>query len=130
MERHFVQFFSPGTLVAETTTLDIDSWDIEKALEMASAVKERYEATPYGFRFLTRSRNDDDLDSKVSAKSPMYYLPHCKVETLDEVKARNDPSERILRSNMENNGYSRIVTTTEGWSWTMPLGEEDIVLTK
>jgi hypothetical protein len=129
MQKHFVTFYSPGTFVAENSTKDIASWDVPAAQAMAGAIEERYGAKPYGFRFSTRTRGPDDLDSVVSATSPMYYLPHCKVETLEEVEARNDPKERILLSNMRGNGYDRIVVTTEGWKWTQPLSANDVVLT-
>jgi hypothetical protein len=127
MQQHFVTFFSPGTFVAEHTTKPIDSWSVETAREMMATVKERYDATPYGFRFTTRGREDHELDSKVIAKSPMHYVGG-KVETLAEVEARNDPKEDVLRSNMRCNGYDRIWTTTEGWKWTQPLNADDVVL--
>ena len=127
MEKHFVTFYSPGTFVAETTEKPIDSWDVEQAKAMSESVTERYGATPYGFRFSTRSRGPDDLDSKVSATSPMYYI-NCKVETLAEIEERNDPKEEILRSNMRGNGWDRIVITTKGWRWTQPLNPDDVVL--
>lgn len=127
MEQHFVTFYSPGTFLAEDTTKPIDAWDAGVAKAMMGGIKERYGATPYGFRFTTRGRSDADLDSKVIATSPMYYVGG-KVETLEEVQARNSPDETILRANMECNGYSRIWTTTEGWKWTQPLNAEDVVL--
>lgn len=128
MQKHFVTFYSPGTFVAEQSRCEIDSWDVQEAVRMADDINERYGAKPYGFRFYTRTRGPDELDSKVSATSPMYYLPHCKVETLEEIEARNDPNESILRSNMRGNGYNRIATTTEGWKWTQPLTANDVVL--
>jgi len=127
MEKHFVTFYSPGTFVAEQSEQPIDSWDVEAAQAMAETVSERYGATPYGFRFTTRTRGPDDLDSKVSARSCMYYI-NCKVETLDDLIARNDPKERILRQNMERNHWDRIVTTVKGWKWTQPLEATDVVL--
>ena len=126
MEKHFVTFYSPGTFVAETTTKPIDAWDAAKAMEMAREIEKRYGGVPYGFRFSTRARSDDELDSKEVASSPMHYFG-VKVETLEEVESRNDPSEDILRSNMRINGYDRIVTTTKGWKWTQPLRHDDIV---
>src|SRR5208337_1301855 len=117
VKKHFVTFYSPGTFVSEQTEKPIDSWDIEKAKKMARKIKERYDATPYGFRFSTRSRGDKDLDSKVTATSPMYYLGG-KVETLAEVKARATEEDRILVSNMEINGYERIITNTNSWKCT------------
>lgn len=127
MKQHFVTFYSPGTFFAEDTTKEIDSWDVEKAREMAASIIERYNARPYGFRFTTRSRGPKDLDSKVTATSYMYYIGG-RVRTLAEVRAAADPDERILLSNMESNGYARIWQTTEGWRWTQPLSDDDIVL--
>jgi len=128
MQKHFVTFYSPGTFVAETSIKEIESWDVQAAQRMADSISERYGAKPYGFRFSTRSRGPDDLDSSTTATSPMYYLPHCKVETLAEVEARNDPKERILLSNMRGNGYDRIIVTTEGWKCAQPLLANDVVL--
>lgn len=127
MEKHFVTFCSPGTFVAEQTTRNIDAWDIDAAIAMAKGIKERYNALPYGFYFTTRARNDDELDSKEVAKSPMYYLGG-EIFTLDQVKAKNNPNDRILISNMEINGYNRIVVNTNSWKWTQPLNKDDVVL--
>lgn len=127
VKQHFVAFYSPGTFFAETSEKAIDSWDVEKAKKMSAPIKERYGATPYGFRFLTRGRTAKELDSKEIAHSPMYYLGG-KVETMAQVKARATDKDRILISNMENNGYDRIVTSTGGYKWTQPIHEDDVVL--
>lgn len=127
MHKHFVTFYSPGTFTAETSTLPIDAWNTDSAIAMALSVKERHGAVPYGFRFSTRSRGPDDLDSKESAASPFYYLGG-RIETLAEVEARNDPKESILRINMRCNGWDRIVINDNSWRWTQPLKADDIVL--
>lgn len=127
MEAHFVTFNSPGTFVAEQTTKPIVAWDITLAQSMAREITERHGARPYGFRFTTRTRNADELDSKVTATSPFYYLGGT-VETLEQVKARATERDRILISNMECNGWDRIVTTTNGYRWTQPLKDTDVVL--
>lgn len=124
---HFVTFFSPGTLVAESTERPIASWDVDEAVKMARGIKERHGAVPYGFRFSTRSRGPNDLDSKVSARSGMYYLGG-KVETLAAVKARATENDRTLIANMEVNGWDRIVTNDNSWRWTQPLEANDVVL--
>jgi len=126
MKKHFVNFYSPGTLVSEVSSKPIESWDVAKAMEMAKSIQERYSATPYGFRFETRERGEEDLDSHVSQISPMYFLGG-KIETLEEVEVRNDPSESILRSNMRNNGHKRVITNTNSWKVTLPF-EDDCVL--
>jgi hypothetical protein len=127
MEKHFVTFCSPGTFVSETSEAPIDSWDIPTALTLARGIKERHGATPYGFFFKTRSRREDELDSKVTATSNMYYLGG-KVETLEEVEARNLPDEKILLWNMKNNGIKKIITNTNSWKFTAALQDNDVVL--
>jgi len=127
MKQHFVTFCSPGTFCAETSQRPIDSWDINEARMIVKGIKERHGATPYGFYFSTRGRRDGDLDSKVIATSPMYYLGG-KIETLVEVKLRNDPKEETLRWNMEHNGYNRIITNTNSYKSVFPLKDDDIVL--
>lgn len=124
---HFVTFYSPGTFVAETTRMPIDSWDVEQAKQTASSIVERHGATPYGFKFTTRSRDEGDLDSRQIAESSMYYLGGT-VQTLAEIKAKNDPADRILISNMEGNGWDRVITNNNSWQWTQPLQADDVVL--
>ncbi len=127
MNKHFVTFCSPGTFVSESSTKEVDSWDVEAAQNMAESIKERHAATPYGFYFTTRSRGDGDLDSKQTHKSNMYYLGG-EVQSLEDVKGRNDPDDRILISNMESNGWDRIIINTNSWKFTAPLNEDDVVL--
>lgn len=127
MKRHFVTFLSPGTFVSEQNEASIASWDVEAAVSMARTIKQRYGATPYGFYFSTRSRGPDDLDSKVSATSNIYYLGG-NVETKEEVFARNDPKESVLRSNMEINGFDRIIVNNNSWRFTAALRDTDVVL--
>lgn len=127
MERHFVTFFSPGTFFAETTENPIASWHIPTAKNLMKSVKERYGATPYAFKFSTRTRGAKDLDSKVTKQSGFYYVG-CKVRTLKEIQADNLPDEKILLSNMRGNGWLKIVQTTTGWKWTAVLNPEDTVL--
>lgn len=122
---HFVTFYSPGSFVAETTSEPVDSWDPAAALARAGQITERHGAKPYGFRFTTRTRTDAELDSRVTATSPMYYFG-CKVETLAEVQAR-DPGS-ILAENMRINDIARIVTATSGYRHSAPLKDEDVVL--
>lgn len=127
MHKHFVNFRSPGTIVAEESSREVDSWSIQLACELAHGISERHGATPYGFYFSTRGRGENDLDSKVIDISRMYYLGG-KVETLAEIKARNDPADRILISNMEINGWDRVLVNNNSYRYTLPLKSDDIVL--
>lgn len=127
MKKHFVTFYSPGTFCSEETTREIESWDVNAAHDVALTIKERHGAVPYGFRFTTRSRGENDLDSKVTDRSCFYWLGG-KVETLAMVEARNDPNEEILRSNMRNNNIKRIITNTNSYKFTGSMGDDDVVL--
>lgn len=127
MSKHFVQFYSPGTFVSEVTEKPIDEWNVEAAAAMAHAISERHGATPYGFRFITRARADDELDSKQVASSGIYYLGG-RVETLAEVEARNDPKEEVLRTNMRLNNIERVIINDNSWRFTGPFTERDTLL--
>ena len=127
MIQKFVTFFSPGTFVAEETTEPVDEWNVDKAVEMSRNIKERYNALPYGFEFTTRGREENELDSKVVARSPFYYLGG-EVLTIQQIKDHHNPDEDILIHNMENNGWDKIIVNTNSWKWTQPLKETDIVL--
>lgn len=127
MKKHFVVFLSPGTFLHEEREKEIDSWDVGLAQTMAHDITERHGATPFGFYFITRSRGENDLDPKVTATSPTYYLGG-KVETLAEVMERATKEDSILVSNMNCNNWNRIITNTNSWKITQPLNDEDVVL--
>jgi len=128
IEKQFVEFYSPGTIVPETTTEPIDSWDIKKAIKMSREIKERHGATPYGFRFKTRGRREKDLDSKEIKRSGVYYLGGV-ILTLADVIAENDPMNDILISNMRGNKIKRVIRNNNSWRFIGRLNKEDIVLT-
>lgn len=129
VKKHFVTFYSPGTFVAEETTKEIDAWSPDLAKRMAADIKERYGAVPYGFQFSTRTRTDKDLDSKVTARSCMYFI-NCKVLTLADVEklAKENRKYETLLANMKENRFARVVETINGWKWCQPLTDKDIVL--
>lgn len=127
IKKHFVIFYSPGTFVPETSIKEIDSWDINQAIEMSKNIKERYNAIPYGFRFITKGRTNEELDSKKIDSSPFYFI-NCKILTLADIKAENNPKNKILISNMECNNIKKVARTIKGWLWTTPIGESDIIL--
>jgi hypothetical protein len=127
MEKRFVEFFSPGAFVYEKREREIDAWDVPKAIEMYKGIVERGGPRSYGFRFITKTRGDADLDSKQSAASGMYYI-NGAVRTLGEIKAENNPKNEILICNMENNGYDRVVTTGSPIRWTAPFMEGDEIV--
>lgn len=127
LTKHFVTFYSPGTMFPEVTEQSIDEWDVREAFHRARAVVERYDSRPYAFQFSTRTRGPEDLDSKVSARSSYYFI-NGKIETREEIMARNDPKEEILRTNMECNNFAAVWTSCTPWRHTASLADEDVCL--
>jgi len=125
MEKHFVVFCSPGTFISERTEKPIDSWNVDKAKKMAKKVKERYNATPYGFYFITRARKSTELDSKTVKSSGMYFLGGT-ILTLQEIIARNNPEDDILISNMKRNEWDQVIENCNSWRVVLPF-EKDAV---
>jgi hypothetical protein len=129
-----VTFISPGTFVAESTTKGIESRDIKKAVAMAAEITERYNAKPYAFYFSTVIEHPpiDDGDggtltvnSKELETTGMYFLTG-EIETYDDVIARNDPKENILRSNMEQTPI--VVVNKNSFKSTTPFHENDFIV--
>jgi len=130
-EAHFVEFYSPGTFVSETSEEEIGEWDARKAMAMATDVKERYGARPFGFRFRTRVVTvPDDVPIKTLKESGIYYF-NGRTMTLEDVE-RELPNETILISNMRGNDERTIVTgpkTGKGnYRWTHAFRPEDVLL--
>lgn len=128
MKKHFVTFYSPGTLVHETSELPIASWSVTTAVKMARKITERHGATPFGFQFSTRTRGTKDLDSKVSKESKMYYLGGT-ILTAKDIEARNDPEKySILLSNMRCNGWNQVIENCNSWKIVQPFNKGDTLL--
>lgn len=135
-KQHTVTFYSPGTLFSEQSEKDIDSWDIKEAIKMAEKVTERYNAKPYAFVFRTYKTHDPVSDGEggflqvesKKEKETGYYFLGGKLETYDDVVARNLDSESTLRSNMKFNEYWIICINTNSFKSTMPFGEDDKIV--
>lgn len=125
--QHFVTFMSPGTFVSETTTKPIDAWSPALATLMAKDIVERHGARPFGFQFNTRGREDHELDSRVLTSSGIYYLGGTLL-ALEDVIARNDPNDRILILNMQNNKIELVVENTNSYRSVHPFTEADTLL--
>lgn len=127
LTKHYAVFCSPGSFTSEVSEHEISRWDIHEAIEISKTIKERYNSKPYGFYFVTKGRGPLELNSKIQETSKMYYLGGT-VETYEEVCARNDPKEEILRSNMKWNNFDKIIVNTNSYKFTAPLREGDTVL--
>jgi hypothetical protein len=136
MRKHQVTFYSPGTLFPEQSTKDIIKWNPALAVKLGQDVSERYHAKPYGFRFhtiLVADPLDDgeggklEVVSKTVKSSGTFFLGG-KLETYTEVCERNDPKERILRSNMRGNEDWIVVVNTNSFKSTLPFEVNDFIV--
>lgn len=128
MIKHYVTFYSPGTFLSEETTKEIDSWDIDKAKEMARTIKERYGATPYCFKFTTLERGSEDFYPKQIARSKGCYYLGGQIISAEEILAGDDPKEEILRINIRCNDIKKIIINDNSWRFTGEFKDDDVLL--
>lgn len=125
---HKVTFFSPGTFCSEQNIEDIDSWDKEEALERAKNITQRYGAKPYAFQFHTYKvvkLAGWEVKPKLVSESKLFYF-NGRLTSYEEVVARNDPEENILRDNMRWNKIDYIVESIDpnNYKWTFEFNPE------
>lgn len=89
--------------------------------------QQRHNARPYGFQFSTRERNDGDLDSHETKRSGTFFLGGTML-TIDDLDDRNDADDDMLRSNMKNNNWDRVIENTNSWKITLPFRDADTLL--
>lgn len=137
VRKHYVTFYSPGTFFTEQSTKPVEEWDTKLAIEIAKSVLERYNAKPYAFRFKTMLEAEPVPDGeggmlKVEPKeveaTPGLFFLGGSLFTYDEVVKRDDPKEKILRSNMEGNGMWVIIQNDNSWRFTGEFGEKDVIV--
>ena len=138
-EKHYVIFIIPGTVMNVTSNYgiaSIESWDIKKATKMSDEITERYGAKPFGFKFETYREANPQKDTQGNeiqikperiAWSGIVYLGG-KVETYDEIVARNDPSEKTLSFTMSVSENWVVVVNTTSYKYVTYFDEDDVVV--
>lgn len=130
--QHFVKFYSPGTLISETTSKPIESWDTKLAAAMATEISERHGARPYGFQFGTKLVADPvpdgeggvlDVTPKVVETSGTHFITG-ELLFYHEVS----PSKSTLRGNMRCNGWPICVQNTNSYRSTLPFEQGDCIV--
>jgi len=136
MKQHYVEFCSPGSFFNESSIKRIDSWDIEKAVDLSADIKERHGATPFGFKFITKLEHQPipdgeggtlEVKPKIIEQSGMHFLGGT-IETYDDVVNRNDPKESILQSNMRCNRWWLVIINTNSYKSCQPFSEKDCII--
>lgn len=117
MTKHYVEFSFPGEFFSEYTVQEVAERNPE-LVKVPEGV--------FAYRFFDRSEAIVDGETIVGDRknfSPLTYLG--TAYTLEEVKAQF-PECTPLISNMECNGWNRVVKTRRG-NW-QPLEEGDTVI--
>ena len=134
--QEYVVFLSPGTMFDEVSSKPIVERDLKCALNMSGEVVERYGAKPYGFYFETlleagTVRDDEGNEFETAAKTVdktgIYYIAG-KVRTRDDIARDGKEDERILLSNMGNDGWEIVCETVNGYKHVGIFRSEDAVV--
>jgi len=132
-QQHFVDFFSPGTFFSEQSRKPIDAWDINLAVALSNDVLERHDAKPYGFQFVTCIVADPisdgeggtlDVKPKEVERSDTHFIGGT-VLRYDEIL---DEEYRILRTNMQCNGWPVCIENCNSWRFTGAFNDDDVIV--
>lgn len=115
--KHYIEVFYPGSFFSESSAKEISSRDTLPEIGEKA----------FGYRFFDREstmQNGEELLGKAKNYSNSFYIG----EELSAVQAiARHPGNSILKSNIECNGYARLVLTKFGQ--LLPLEENDVVIT-
>jgi hypothetical protein len=123
---HYVTFLSPGTFCSETTVREVESWDVNAAVDMSRTIIERHGAKPFGFIFTTEEF-DSNCNRREVKRSGCHYLGG-RLLSLSQIEARNDHNDSILISNMKSNGYDTVIENTNSLKSVLPFRDGDILI--
>ncbi len=107
----YVKVYYPGIIFSEDEVVEVGNRDVKK-------VAKKYK-NAYAFRFFDQARADVKIDGQTKKvfgeerNGSKTYYPGGEVLTLADVK-RLDGDHKILISNMECNGYKKVVRSRVG----------------
>lgn len=128
-----IKYYCPGTFFDENGSITVPERDftIETAVARASEITARYNAKPYGFKFVVKTYEETESGGQICRSEPaftrsgMHYLDGT-VLTLADIP--DTPENSTLRSNMQNQDLPAAVETRNGYRHTGALRREDVVL--
>lgn len=112
---HYIEFVYAGSFLSETIPVRISKREFKDPLPQGA----------YAYSFF--DQEEVEIDGEVLKGPPknrsVRYIKG-DVYDLEQVKAEI-PDSRILISNMENNGYDKVVKCSQGF---IPLNKTDILI--
>lgn len=131
------EFLSPGTFITENRVVDLSHEHLNDRLRecvnKAKTIKERHNATPYGFRLRKIKRFEEvqvgdtimNLPEQVGKWSGTYFITG-NIQSYHTVPRTKD--NNILLGNMWCNSMWLVVTNTNSYRATHPFNEEDKIV--
>jgi hypothetical protein len=129
-----VSFFSPGTFFSETSHKDFQELDLKKICAVAKTMKERHNASPYGFVWEYRELPTDlpqiegyklEVTPKVIEKSTgIIYITGEIIYSKDLISER----DRILKFNLERNYDGVGVINKNSYIFHAGFNEGDMII--
>jgi hypothetical protein len=119
----YITFFFAGSFTADTSKRLVLSLD-PAAIEWPESA--------YAARFSQRDTIDHEgvvFVGKEKDVSKLLYRAGSRVDSLQEIKDREDPHDGILISNMEINGWPAMIYTHFG-NWPQPFDAEKMEILK
>ena len=115
--KQYVEFLYPGALVPESEVREVPNR--EASVEVPKGC--------FAYKFFERQETESEDGEVLLGRPRNYSGTHYfgKVMSLDDVK-REMPNQRTLISNMEGNGWDRVVQTRRGNY--QPFTEQDVLV--
>jgi len=113
MKRYCMTFWSPGTIVGESWTADVDEFPEPAAIQWP----ERAYAVQFCEQTVAEA-NGETLRGTLRSIGPLRYHPDSVVTTLAETE-RHPNATAILLDNMRTNNWDAVIWTRWG-NWPQP----------
>ncbi|KQW72338.1 hypothetical protein [Ensifer sp. Root127] len=123
MSTKHIRFLFDASFKSTEYVVETSSWDVEAAAGIAHRLTLERGVQPYAFWFESREPGHGP-EPKISGT---YYLGG-KLQTLDELRAENDPSAVIMIHHLEARGIERVVTTNCPCLASFPFRDGDHIL--
>lgn len=115
MIKHYVEFYYPGIIVADTSVCSIESRD--QKIDMPKGA--------YGYRFFDREEIETSEGETLRGDRKSISALHVFGKKLNLEEAKQLPRSEILVSNMRANGWKYVVKTDLGN--IIEFREEDVL---
>lgn len=134
--KHFAEFYSPGTILAEVSTVELECDSIEEAVYRSKSIVVRHGATPYAFDIVTKivappvDGGEDgvmmDVIPKEVERRGRFYLGG-KLRRFGEV-VKAEGENAVIVFNMRSHECPICIEIVNGYRSTHFFDENDVIV--